>query len=342
MSPIPNVVKRSLTGIRASGDVHLGNYLGMIRPALEYQNKFQCLYFIADLHALTTNKNPALLRQNTLDIAATWLALGLDHKKHLIYKQSDVPMVTEFSWYLSVCTGMGLLEKGHSYKDASATDREVNHGVFAYPVLMAADIMMYDADQVPVGKDQKQHVEMARDMAGSFNALYGNGQDIIKLPVPVIKEEVMLIPGLDGRKMSKSYDNYIPLFCDEKILRKKIMSIRTDSTDVAASKTLKDTLIGQIYALFGSPTQYADLEKRLNQGGLGWGHAKEELFDVINSEVSEPRRRFNEFKQDIRYLAQVLDEGAGKAHEIALPVLNRVRQAVGVGARHCSGSSKCN
>lgn len=323
--------KRSLTGIRASGEVHIGNYLGMIKPALAYQDDFQCLYFIADLHALTTNKDPRLLREHTLEMAATWIALGLDLERHLIYRQSDVPMVTEFAWYLSVCTGMGLLEKGHSYKDAVANEREVNHGVLAYPVLMAADIMMYDADQVPVGKDQKQHVEMARDMAGAFNALYGEG--LIKLPTPIIKEEVMLIPGLDGRKMSKSYGNYIPLFCDEKSLRKKIMSLKTDSSDVNAPKSLKETLIGQLFALFSDEAGYEDLEGRLNKGGLGWGHAKEELFEAVNREIKEPRERYNQLVKDRDMLSNVLDDGAQRAYEIALPVLNRVREAVGLRPR---------
>ena len=319
---------RSLTGIRASGEIHLGNYLGMIKPALAYQGDFQCLYFIADLHALTTNKNPELLREKTLDIVATWLALGFDHEKSLIYRQSDLPMVTEFAWYLSVCTGMGLLEKGHQYKDAVANDREVNHGVFSYPVLMAADITMYDADQVPVGKDQKQHVEMARDMAGSFNALYG--ADIIKLPKVVIKEDVMLIPGLDGRKMSKSYDNIIPLFCDEKTLRKKIMSIKTDSSDVQATKSLKDSLLGQLHLLFAGQSKHEDLESRLQQGGVGWGHAKDELFDAINREIGDARARFHEISRDRTFLNAVLDSGADRARAIAVPVLNRVREAVGL------------
>lgn len=322
------IIKRSLTGIRASGDVHLGNYLGMIKPALAYQEEYQCLYFIADMHALTTNKDAAMLREATLDMVATWIALGLDHEKHMIYRQSDLPMVAEFAWYLSVCTGLGLLEKGHSYKDAVANDREVNHGVLAYPVLMAADIMMYDADIVPVGKDQKQHVEMARDMAGAFNAIYRT--EVIKLPAPVIKEDVMLIPGLDGRKMSKSYNNYIPLFCDEKTLRKKIMSIKTDSTEVDAPKSLEGSLLGQLFSLFADDARYGDLERRLNAGGMGWGHAKDELFQAVNAELAEPRARYNELAADRPFLEKVLKTGARRAFDIALPVLDRVREAVGV------------
>lgn len=319
--------KRSLSGIRPSGTVHLGNYLGMIRPGIERQKEFQCLYFIADMHALTTNRNPELLKSQTLDIVATWLALGLDTQKHLMYRQSDIPLVAEFAWYLSCATGLGLLEKGHAFKDAQAQAKDVSHGVFAYPVLMAADIMMYDADVVPVGKDQKQHVEMARDMAGSFNALYGG--EIIKLPEPALDERVMVIPGLDGRKMSKSYGNEIALFAEEKALRKAILSIKTDSTPLEAPKVLKGTLIGDLYSLFGSTAQVLDLEKRLAAGGMGWGHAKEALFEVINDHVKEARTRYTSLRQDVASLESILDEGAERAIAIATPILNRVRNAVG-------------
>ncbi len=319
--------KRSLSGIRPSGTVHLGNYLGMIRPGIQRQDSFECLYFIADMHALTTNRNPKLLQSQTLDIVATWLALGFDAQRHLMYRQSDIPMVAEFAWYLSCATGIGLLEKAHAFKDAQTQARDVNHGVFAYPVLMAADIVMYDADIVPVGKDQKQHVEMARDMAGSFNALYQG--EYIKLPEPVIDERVMTIPGLDGRKMSKSYGNEIPLFCDEKSLRKYILSIKTDSTALEAPKVLKGTLISDLYSLFGTAAQYADLEKRLAAGGLGWGHAKDELFQVINDHVKEPRERYMKLRGDEKALEVVLNDGAKRAFQIAEPVLNRVRNAVG-------------
>jgi tryptophanyl-tRNA synthetase len=318
--------KRSLTGIRATGEVHIGNYLGTIRPALKLQDEYDCLYFIADMHSLTSNKDGAKVREQTYGVMATWLALGLDVKRHLMYRQSDLPMVAEFSWYLSCCTGIGLLEKGHAFKDAQAQTKEVNHGVFAYPVLMAADILMYDADVVPVGQDQKQHVEMARDMAGSFNAVYG---DLIKLPEVRIDERVMKIPGLDGRKMSKSYDNTIPLLCDEKTLRKKVMSIKTDSTPVEAPKDLKGSLVGELFALFAAPSQSADLESRLAAGGMGWGNAKEELFAVINETVKEPRRKFAELLADRAALDVMLHEGAARAYDIAVPVLNRVRKAVG-------------
>ncbi|MCB0309996.1 MAG: tryptophan--tRNA ligase [Bdellovibrionales bacterium] len=317
---------RSLTGIRASGNLHIGNYLGTIKPAISLQNDYQCLYFVADMHALTTNRDPHALESQSLDIVAAWLALGLDVEKHIFYRQSDVSMVCEFAWYLSCVTGFGFLEKGHAFKDSLSQSKDVNHGVFAYPVLMAADILMYDADIVPVGKDQKQHVEMSRDMAGSFNAIYGN---IIKLPEVVIDETVMSIPGLDGRKMSKSYNNEIPLFIDESALRKKIMSIKTDSSDVNDVKELDDSLVGQLFGYFASKEQYADLRNRLAAGGLGWGHAKQELFEAVNTELRDARERFYELRRDDVALHKVLRDGAERAFEIALPVLNRVRKAVG-------------
>lgn len=320
-------LKRSLTGIRASGNLHLGNYLGTIRPAIAKQNDYECIYFVADMHSLTTNKEPKLLRQYTLDIVAAWIALGLDTKRNIIFRQSDIPMVTEFAWYLSCCIGFGFLEKGHAFKDALAENRDVNHGVFAYPVLMAADILMYDPDIVPVGKDQKQHVEMARDMAGAFNAAYG--AEVIKLPEVVIDEKVQSIPGLDGRKMSKSYGNEIPLFCDAATLKKKVMSIKTDSSGVHEAKQLRLTLLGDLFAHFASAEQFNDLEKRLAQGGMGWGHAKEELYQVIDAAIAAPRERYNKIRADEQYLNSVLQEGSERGFAIAEGVLNRLRKAVG-------------
>jgi tryptophanyl-tRNA synthetase len=322
-------MKRSLTGIRPSGNVHLGNYLGMIRPALKRQHEFHCMYFLADMHALTTNKDAGKMKEFSLDLVATWIALGYEHEKHILYRQSDIPMVSELAWYLSCCTGIGLLEKAHAYKDASSQQREVNHGVFAYPVLMAADILMYDPDVVPVGKDQKQHVEMARDMAGSLNALFGEG--VLKLPLPQVEEDVMSVPGLDGRKMSKSYGNEIPIFIDEKGLRKLIMSIKTDSTPLEEPKTLAGSLVGDLYKLFASPSQTTDLSTRLLKGGLGWGHAKDELFQVINAYFSEARTRYADLRKDEAFLENVLASGADRAYDIGVPVLNRVRKAVGFG-----------
>lgn len=327
----PSAKKRALTGIQPSGNVHIGNYLGMLKPALELQQEYDCIYFIADLHSLTTVKDGAKLQAASLDLVATWLALGLDVSKHIFFRQSDVANVTEFAWYLSCFTGLGLLEKAHALKEKRDSGLDVNHGLLAYPVLMAADIVMYDVDVVPVGKDQKQHVEMARDMAGSVNSVLS--KDLIKLPSALIKEEVMIIPGLDGRKMSKSYGNEIPLFCEQKQLRKKVLSLITDSTPLEAPKSMKDTVLGQLYCLFASKQEYDQLELKLNQGGLGWGHAKEELFLVIDREISKARGEYFKLRKDEGYLFSVLSEGAVRAASISRPILNRLRTALGFSAQ---------
>lgn len=319
--------KRSLTGLRATGNLHLGNYLGAMKPALELSKTYDCVYFIADLHALTSNRTPELLTRQTFDHLATWLALGLDTDKHILFRQSDVREHTECMWFLSCVTNLGLLEKSHAFKDALAQGADVNHGLFAYPVLMAADILLYNADVVPVGKDQKQHVEIARDIAGAFNAIYG---DVFKLPEPVIQEEVMIIPGLDGRKMSKSYGNEIAFLCEEKELRKKLMSLKTDSTGLEEPKALKGSLVGDLFTLFGTPSQFADLEGRLAKGGMGWGHAKEELFNVINEHVREIRERYVALRADEPLLRATLAKGAERARAIAGPTIERVRHAVGI------------
>jgi tryptophanyl-tRNA synthetase len=319
--------KRSLTGLKPTGNLHLGNYLGALKPAFELSKSYDCIYFIADLHSLTQNRDADALASQTLDQVATWLAIGLDTDQHILFRQSDVPSVTELTWYLSCVTGHGLLEKAHAFKDAQAKNQEVNMGTFCYPVLMAADILLYDTDVVPVGKDQKQHVEMARDMAGSLNSLYG---ELLKLPEPVIQEEVMLIPGLDGRKMSKSYNNEVPLFCDEKTLRKKLMSLKTDSSGMEEPKTLAGTTLGELFALFGTKSQYEDLAVRLAKGGMGWGHAKDELFVVINDHVKEMRERYQEFRKDEALLRKELAKGAEKAQAVASQTITRVRHALGL------------
>jgi len=319
--------KRALTGIRASGNLHIGNYLAAIKEGLKLQAEHDCLFFIADMHSLTTNKDPKLIREQGLDVAAGWIACGLDINQHLLYRQSDLPMVAEFAWYLSCATGMGFLQKAHSYKDSVAKDKEVSHGVFAYPVLMAADITMYDADIVPVGKDQKQHVEMARDMAGSINALYGEGT--LKLPEVAVRENVMTIPGLDGRKMSKSYGNEIALFSSEKGLKQQVMSITTDSTPLEEPKELDGSLLGDLFKLFGSDEQYGELRKKLAAGGYGWGHAKQDLLEVIVAELGPARKLYLEIREDEAELERTLERGKEKALAIAVPVLNRLRNAVG-------------
>ena len=320
--------KRALTGITPSGSIHVGNYLGAILPAIKLQEHYDCLYFISDLHSLTKNPTPEALRSQTYEIVSAWIASGFDYKSNCIYRQSDLGFVTELTWFLSCVTGNGLLEKAHAYKDAIAQTKEVSHGLFSYPVLMAADILLYDVDIVPVGKDQKQHVEMARDMAGSFNAAFG--ANVMKLPEVVIREETMVIPGLDGRKMSKSYNNGIPCFADEKLLRKLVLSIKTDSTPLEAPKALKGNPAGDLYAALSTPDQFRDLEARMAKGGMGWGHAKEELFELIRDRMKEPRKRYLELMADLPALDRILLAGAERAASIARPILNRVRQAVGL------------
>ncbi|MEZ4754136.1 MAG: tryptophan--tRNA ligase [Bdellovibrionota bacterium] len=319
--------KRSLTGIKPTGEAHLGNYLGMLKPALELQSSYECYYFIADLHALTTERDPKAIESQTLDIAAMWIAFGLDYNQHILWRQSDLPVVTELSWYLNCVTGVGLHQKSHAYKDAIDKGDDPNMGLFNYPALMAADILLFDSDVVPVGKDQKQHVEFTRDMAGSFNAIYG--EEVLKLPEPLIREEVMIIPGTDGQKMSKRYGNIIPLFTPEKALRKKVLGITTDSSEMDDPKEINDTLFGQYFSLFASKDQYRDLRDRMLEGGLGWGHAKDELFQLINDQLKEPRERFNELRTDEDALWKILDQGTQKAFATAEPIINRVRKAVG-------------
>ena len=328
-SYIIQAMKRALTGIRPTGDLHLGNYLGTIRPALALQKEYECFFFIADLHALTTQKNGDALRKSVIEIAAAWIALGLDTNKHFIYRQSYIPEVTEYTWYLSSVTGMGLLEKAHAYKDAAANGNEntVSHAVFMYPVLMASDILMYSPDVVPVGKDQKQHVEMARDIAGSFNAIYG---ETIKLAAPLIDEKVMTIPGLDGRKMSKSYNNTIPVFVSEEETLKLIKTLTTDSTPLEASKELGGTLIGDLYKLFVAAGQYEDLKTRMKQGGMGWGHAKLELAAAINMNLKDARAKYKALMEDKDSVIAILEEGEAKARKIALAGIEELRKRVGV------------
>lgn len=319
---------RLLTGIQPSGAVHIGNYLGMLKEAIALSNKHESFLFLADLHCLTSIKDGSLLRNLILDCAATWIACGLDTAKHTLFLQSEVGLHAECMWYLSCVTGMGLLEKGHSYKDAVSAGTEVNHGRFSYPVLMASDILLYDADIVPVGKDQKQHVEFARDMAGSFNAIYG--ENTLKLPEPYINEDTMTVPGLDGRKMSKSYGNVLPMFESEATLKKLILSIKTDSSDLAAPKELEGSLVGTYFKLFATHSQYEDLKARLSKGGLGWGHAKLELFELVNTFLAPLRKNYLEVRKDEKSLLATLHKGSAKAFDIAIPTLQRMRKAVGL------------
>ena len=247
----------------------------------------------------------------------------------MIYNPAEIAGHAQLNWVLTCLTHMGFMERMHSYKEAldKGKAKEISVGVFCYPILMAADILMYDVDIVPVGKDQKQHVEMARDMAGSFNHSFGG--DFIKLAEPLIDEKVMTIPGLDGQKMSKSYNNVVPMFVDEKALRKIVLSLKTDSTALEAEKSMKGTILGELFSLFATTNEAADLEARLNKGGLGWGHAKDELFQAINREIGPIRTRYNELRADEKFLLSELEKGARRAFEIGSAVLNRVRKAVG-------------
>lgn len=321
---------RILSGIQPSGTLHLGNYFGMMRPAIALQERGEAFYFIADLHALTTVRDPAALAQYSRDVAADFLACGLDPIKSCFFRQSDVLQVAELSWILSTLTPMGLLERCHSFKDKTARGLAASHGLFAYPVLMAADILIYDSDLVPVGKDQKQHLEVTRDIAIKFNELYG---PTLKLPEPSIQETAAVVPGLDGGKMSKSYNNTITLFEEEKALRKKIMGIKTDSTPVEAPKPTEGSVILDLYRLVASPSEVESMENDFRAGGTGYGDFKKRLFAAVWEYFAPFRARRAEIAADPSYLDSVLQEGAQKANSLASSVMGRVRKAVGLPSR---------
>jgi tryptophanyl-tRNA synthetase len=323
-------MSRILTGIQSTGRPHLGNLLGAILPAIELSKNSanDSLYFIADLHSLTTVRDPALLRQNTYAVAAAWLACGFDTEKNLFYRQSDVPQVTELTWYLSCFTPYPMLANAHSFKDKSDRLSDVNAGLFTYPVLMAADILLYDAEVVPVGKDQVQHLEIARDIAAAFNNRYG---ETLVLPRPKVDEQVMLVPGIDGQKMSKSYGNIIDIFVPEKELLKTIKSIISDSTPLEAPKDPEKDITFKLYALLATPEQTADLRARYEAGGYGYGHAKKELYELILQRFSEERRLFNYYMENLPELDARLAEGARKAQAYGAGVLAKVREKVGYG-----------
>ena len=318
---------RYLTGIQPSGILHIGNYLGALRPAVELQNRGEAFYFIADYHALTSIQDPAALRTYVREVAVDFLACGLDPAKACFFRQSDLPSVTELTWILSTVTPMGLLERSHSYKDKIARGLPASHGLFTYPVLMAADILIYESDIVPVGKDQKQHLEITRDIAIKFNEVYG---PVFKLPEASIREEVAVVLGTDGQKMSKSYGNTIEIFAPEKALRKKIMGIVTDSAPVEASKEPAGSTIFELYKLFSSPSDAQKMEAEYRQGGVGYGDFKKRLFEAIWEYFEPMRRRRAEIEADPAYVDQVLANGAQKAGQIAEATLKRVRTAVGL------------
>ena len=328
--------KISLTGVQPTGDLHIGNYFGAIKPALELAKEYEARYFIADYHALNSVKNPRELNANIRGVTAGWLAAGLDPEKTLLYRQSSIPEVFELTIILMAFTSKGLMNRAHAYKAAVQVNNErgddpdagVNMGLFTYPALMAADIVLFDSDVVPVGQDQMQHIEIAQDIAQSVNANYG--QQVLKVPQGIIQQAVAVIPGLDGRKMSKSYDNVIPLFASEKNLRKTIMRIITNSQPVEEPKDPETSQIFTFYKLFATPEEQNALAARYRAGGMGWGEAKEELFRVVNRELSPMRQRFDELIADPKGLDTILAKGAERAREIAAGTLKRLRKATGI------------
>ncbi len=322
-----NKPMRILSGIQPSGVLHVGNYFGMMKPAIALQDEGEALYFIADYHALTSVRDPDVLRENVRRVAVDFLAAGLDPERAALFKQSDVPQVTELTWILSTVAPMGLLERAHSYKDKLARGLAPMVGLFSYPVLMAADILIYDSDIVPVGKDQKQHIEMTRDLAGKMNEQFGQ---IFKLPEPRINPETEVVPGLDGQKMSKSYGNNIDIFGEEKETRKRVMSIVTDSTPVEAPKDPAKSTIFQLYSLFASKDEIASMRERFKKGGTGYGDFKKELFEKLWEYFSPMRKRREEILADKLYIDNVLVRGAKRANEVADDVMTRVRAAVGL------------
>lgn len=319
---------RILTGIQSSGKPHLGNLLGAIIPAinLSKDDRNSSLFFIADLHSLTTIKDADLRKENTAAVAAAWLAFGFDTNRNVFYRQSRIPEVCELNWYLSCLTPYPMLANAHSFKDKANRLSDVNTGLFTYPVLMACDILLYDAEIVPVGKDQQQHLEMARDIAGSFNNSYG---ETFILPEAKIDDQVMTIPGTDGQKMSKSYGNTLDIFLPEKELKKNIMSIVTDSTPLEEPKNPDSCNVFAIYKLLAPLEMTTELRKKYLAGNFGYGHAKKELLTLVLDLFSEQRKMFSTLMNDQVTLEQELIKGEAKAREIAYPVLKRVRNKIG-------------
>lgn len=322
---------RVLSGIQPTGRFHWGNYFGAIQQYIALQQNEQAFYFIADLHALTTIRNRTLLQQFTRDAALDLLALGLDPSQATLFRQSDIPEVTELTWLLMTVTQHGLLEKCHAYKDKVAKGLAADAGLFTYPVLMAADILLYDSDIVPVGADQVQHIEVTRDIAQRFNSIYGG--EVLHLPNARVVESTAKIPGLDGEKMSKSYGNTIEVFEAEKTLRKKIMSIKTDATPVEAPKDPETSHIFTLYKLFATAEQQAELAARFRAGGMGYGEAKQRLFEIAWNYFAEARERRAAWESRPQDLEAVLRAGAEKARTKGREVLQRVRDACGLGSR---------
>jgi tryptophanyl-tRNA synthetase len=327
-----SIMARVLTGIQSTGKPHLGNLLGAIQPAIELSqnSNHEAFFFIANMHSITAIKDGNELKSNTLAVAAAWLAFGLDTDKHTFYRQSDIPEVCELMWYLSCFTPIPMLENAHSYKDKSEklSKDKINTGLFAYPVLMAADILLYQAELVPVGKDQKQHLEITRDIASSFN--YKFGQDVFVLPESQIKEEVMTVPGIDGQKMSKSYNNYIDIFQSDKDLKKNINKIVTDSTPLEEPKVAETCNVFKIYSLLATPEQIATMKANYEAGNYGFGHAKTDLLNLIIEKYATERALYNEYINNPNLVEEKLQAGATKARKIASVTLAKVREVLGV------------
>lgn len=320
---------RYLTGLQPSGQLHIGNYFGAILPAVQLQHKGEAFYFIANYHAMTTMTSPRVLRENTFSAAVDFLACGLDPQKAVFFIQSAVPEVNELAWILSTVCPMGLLERCHSYKEKTARGIAAAHALFAYPVLMAADILLYNADAVPVGKDQKQHLEVTRDLAGKMNEAYGRG--LFRLPEPIVNEGAAVVPGLDGQKMSKSYGNTLPIFGEEKEVRKLInKKIVTDTTPIEAAKPTENSIILALYKLFATSVNYDDMVHRHQAGGWGYGQFKKELFDAYWEYFRKPREQRTWLLEHPEFVHDVLNAGAARAREEAAETLSRVRKAIGV------------
>lgn len=325
----------SLTGIKPTGKPHIGNYLGMYRPALDLMKNYQGMYFVADYHALTSMHDPDTLRELVYEVAASWLALGLDPDDAIFFRQSDIIEIPEFTWILSCFTSKGLLNRAHAYKAAvdenlaigRDPDEGINAGLYNYPVLMAADILLYGSDVVPVGLDQKQHIEITRDIAEAFNRTYG---EVLKVPEGIIQESVMKVPGIDGQKMSKSYNNTIPIFAPENEVRKQVMRIVTDSKSPEEPKDPQDNTLFTLLSFFSSPERLEEIRQLYVHGGAAYGDLKKELADLILVHFAGARERFAALISDRAYIDDVLEQGARKARQMGLPYLTAVRKATGI------------
>ena len=329
------MVKIALTGIKPTGTPHIGNYLGMIKPALELVQNYRALYFIADYHALTTERDSEELNRQIYEVAATWLALGLDPQKVVFFRQSDIPEVFELTWILACLASKGLLNRAHAYKAAveenireeRRSDDNINAGLFNYPVLMAADILLFGTHLVPVGQDQKQHVEIARDIAFSFNSCYGK---VFGIPEALIQKDVMNVPGVDGRKMSKTYNNTIPIFTDSKVIRRQVMHIVTDSKPPEAPKNPDKCNVFALYRHFAPPEAVEETRLRYLKGGIRYSDIKNELIELLLEKFGENRRTYEDLLKDKRSIEQILKQGAKTARFIANPILTRVRRKIGI------------